>query len=430
MMLKTSVKQRNLMIYQVFVRNHTVEGTFNALIKDLDRIKLLGTDIVYLLPVHPIGVLNRKGTIGSPYSIQDYRGINLDLGTLADFKRLISEIHARKMKIMMDIVYNHTSRDSVLLRKHPEWFYKSASGAFANRVGDWWDVTDFDFTSGKELWMELTDILKYYTNMGVDGFRCDVASLVPIEFWDYARKAITKINKNVIWLSESVHGSFLKYIRDLGFEAASESEIFQVFDMAYDYDIQNYYEGYLLGKRPLKDLLEGIIRQEEIYPKNYIKMKNLDNHDVERLARLVKGDKDKILNWHGFAFMQKGAVMVYAGSEFSSDRRPDLFEKDVMVRKNDISEFIQTLAKIKKRPVFANGIWTINVPEIDGVAFNTVEDDTEKFIGIFNVGLAEGAIPVNLPDGNYKNLLSKTPIIILNNKITLSHDPVLIRIKK
>jgi cyclomaltodextrinase len=429
-MEKTSIILRNKLLYQVFVRNHTPEGTFRALIGDLDRIRALGTDIVYLLPIHPIGKKNRKGSIGSPYSIFDYREINSDLGTKEDFQALIEAIHGRKMKLMIDVVYNHTSRDSRLLKTHPEWFYKNENGVFANRVGEWWDVTDFDFHADKALWTELADTLKSYAEMGVDGFRCDVASLVPLKFWAYARKIVSQANKQVIWLSESVHGGFIKYIRDSGFGAASEAEIFQVFDMAYDYDTQPYFEGYLKGKRPLRDYLESVARQEEIYPANYVKMKNLENHDIDRIAGMVHGDKEKILNWTALAFLQKGAVMLYAGEEFCAEKRPDLFEKDVFERKDDISAFIAQLAHIKKRPVFADGIWKINIPEVDGVACNTVENQKEKWIGIFNVGLADGEIPVDLPDGKHINRLTGKAIWITQGKMPLVHDPVLLKITK
>jgi len=429
-MKSTPMAYRNLIIYQIFVRNHTQEGTFQALIGDLDRIRDLGVDIVYLLPIHPIGKKNRKGTLGSPYSIQNYREINAELGTWADFQTLISAVHERKMKIMMDIVFNHTSRDSELLKNHPEWFYRNASGEVANRVGEWWDITDFDYSKDKALWVELSDILVDYAKMGVDGFRCDVASLIPVSFWTFARKKVAKVNKKLIWLSESVHGGFVKYIRDRGFEAGSESEIFTAFDMAYEYDLQPYYDGYLQGKRPLKDYLEALARQEEIYPANYVKLSNLENHDFDRIAAYVKGDADKIRNWTALAFLQKAAVMLYAGEEYSSDHRPDLFEKDVVVKKTDISDLIQKLVKIKKRPVFISGKWNIHVPEIDGVAYNTVENDAEKWIGIFNVGLAKGRLPVELPEGNYRNVLEGKTVKVEGGTLLLSRDPILLKIKK
>ncbi len=429
-MKKTPSKYRNLIVYQVFVRNHTPEGTFRALMGDLDRIRSLGVDILYLLPIHPIGVANRKGSLGSPYSIRDYRQINPELGTMADFQDFITAVHSRGMKLMMDVVFNHTSRDSELLHAHPEWFYRDSLGKITNRVGDWWDVTDFDFTLDKALWKELADILTGYATMGVDGFRCDVANLVPLRFWSLARKAVSRINPDIVWLSESVHGGFVKYIRDRGFDASSEGEMFSVFDMAYEYDLQPYYDDYLKRKRPLRDYLEALARQEEIYPADYVKMSNLENHDFDRIASYVQGNPGKIHNWTAFAFFQKAAVMLYAGQEYSSDRKPDLFEKDPVVRREDISPLIRRLVEIKKRRVFADGIWKVNIPEIDGVAYNTVENSSEKWVGIFNVGQMEGDLPVNLPDGTHRNRISGLPVRIRNGKVALSPDPIILRLRK
>ncbi len=430
LMKQTPLRYRNLLIYQVFVRNHTAEGTFQALITDLDRIRSLGVDIVYLLPIHPIGLKNRKGTMGSPYSIRDYRAIDPDLGTMGDFLALLDAVHQRGMKLMMDIVFNHTSRDSRLLETHPEWFYRDASGGFANRVGEWWDITDFDYTKDHGLWTELAGILADYAAMGVDGFRCDVASLIPLDFWKMARRTVAKVRKNVIWLSESVHGGFVKYIRDRGFAAASEAEIFSVFDMAYEYDIQPYFDDFLKGIRPLRPYLEALARQEEIYPANYVKMANLENHDFPRIAEYVGGDLPKIRNWTAFAFMQKAAVMLYAGEEFASDRRPNLFEKDPWVRKDDLSSLIRVLARIHKRKVFTSGIWKFHLPAVDGVAFQEVENDAEKWIGIFNVGQVSGELEIALSDGTYRNVLTGRSVTVRNQAVVLGPDPILIRINK
>lgn len=428
-MKNTKLSLRNQVIYQVFVRNHTKEGTFRALINDLDRIQALGVDFIYLLPIHPIGVKNRKGTLGSPYSIQDYRLINPELGTIEDFKELVHHVHNRKMKIMIDEVFNHTSKDSRLLKEHPEFFFRDKEGKFANRVGDWWDVTDLDYRKDRALWVELADTLKIYAQLGVDGFRMDVASLVPLEFWAYARKEVSKVNRNIIWLSESIHGNFLKSLRDQGIEVWSEPEIYQVFDMAYDYDVYPYMEAFLKGERPFRDFLEAIKRQEEIYPTNYVKMKNLENHDIRRIADYVQNDYHKILNWTGFLFFQKGAVMLYAGEEFTSDVRPNLFEKDVFNRNTDISEFIVKLSKIKKKKVFSSGIQTIHVPELDGVAYQVFHNEIETYIGIFNVGLAEGQISVKMKDGTYRNILNGKKINVVNGLLNLTNDPIVIHLK-
>jgi glycosidase len=427
-MKTTSIKLRNLLIYQVFVRNHTPEGNFSALQRDLPRIRSLGVDFVYLLPIHPIGVKNRKGTLGSPYSIQNYREINPEYGTMDDFRNLIDAIHGNGMRLMIDVVFNHTSRDSHLLSTHPEWFYRNEKGEFSNRVGEWWDVTDFDFGNDRGLWSELADTLRSYAAIGVDGFRCDVASLVPVAFWKYARKAVAEVNSRVVWLSESVHGGFVKYIRDRGFGAWSEAEIYEAFDMAYDYDVQPYFDRYLRGLRPLEDYLEGLRRQEEIYPANYVKMHNLDNHDNRRIADYVEGDPQKIRNWHAFLFFLKGAAMIYAGDEYSSPTRCSLFDSDPVIRGNDISDFIRILARIKKRPAFASGVHEILDAGNDGVALIRMTGKSETYIGVFNVGQSTGTIAVPLTDGTYRNLLGGKSIRVTGGMIALSKEPIAVRI--
>jgi len=429
-MKNTKIKLRNLVIYQIYVRNFSHEGTFKGVIKELDRIKDLGVDVVYLLPVHPIGVVGKKGSLGCPYSIKDYRAIASELGTMEDFQELIDEVHNRKMKFMMDVVFNHTSNDSVLLETHPEYFYQNKSGEFACKVDDWSDVSDLDYTKDKGLWEELSDILVMYSKMGVDAYRCDVASLVPRDFWKLARRKVSRVNRGTFWLSESVHGEFTKFLRDLGHDCMSESEIYEVFDMAYDYDVQPYYEDYLYGKRPLRDYLEACKRQEEIYPANYIKMKNLENHDFDRIAKYVNNDLEKIKNWTALNYFQKGAVMLYAGEEFLADIKPSLFEKELFNRNGNISNFLKKLNNLKKKPIFRKGIFHITIPEVEGVAYNTVENDTEKYVGIFNVGLTEGNIKVDLPDGRYRNYLNGRLVSVSNGVTSLGIEPVIIKIKK
>ena len=128
MAVNTDKTLQHQLIYSVFVRNHTPEGTFRALERDLDRLSALGTDIVWLMPIHPIGEVGRKGTLGSPYAIRDYRDVNLEYGTVEDFRHLVDAIHVRGMKCIIDVVYNHTSPDSVLAQTHPEWFFRDEQG--------------------------------------------------------------------------------------------------------------------------------------------------------------------------------------------------------------------------------------------------------------------------------------------------------------
>ena len=159
MAITTSKTNRNMVMYSVFVRNYSEEGTFKQLQNDLDRIKALGVDIIWLLPIHPVGVVERKGAVGSPYAIKDYRAIDPALGTKEDLKELVQEIHARGMRCIIDVVYNHTSPDSWLAQHHPEWFYHKPDGSFGNKVGEWLDVVDLDY-SQRDLWDYQIETLK------------------------------------------------------------------------------------------------------------------------------------------------------------------------------------------------------------------------------------------------------------------------------
>ena len=303
----TSKTLRNQVMYQIFPRNFSKEGNFKGIIPQLDRIKELGVDIIYFTPIHPIGEKARKGSLGSPYAIRDYRAINPEFGTLEDFKSLVKEIHDRDMKCMIDVVYNHTSPDSVLAKEHPEWFYHKEDGNFGNRVGDWTDIIDLDY-SNKGLWDYQIETLKMWAEY-VDGFRCDVAPLVPIAFWKEARKQVEEVRPGCLWLSESIDPPFIQFMRGLGVTAHSDSEMYQAFDVLYDYDVYQDFTSYVSGKGTLDDYARAVNRQEYIYPDNYVKLRFLENHDQPRASFLFP-DNRALRNATAFLFFQKGLTFV------------------------------------------------------------------------------------------------------------------------
>lgn len=429
-MSRTTEKDlRNLFFYQVYVRNHTDEGTFKAFEHDLDRIKNLGVDYVYFLPIHEIGQKKKKGELGCPYSIKDYRSINHEYGTIEDFKHLVDEIHKRGMKVMIDVVYNHTSHDSVLLEEHPEYFYKNEDGEFANRVGDWWDITDLDYTNDIGLWEELIDTLIYWTKQGVDGFRWDVASILPFDFLEEAHERVLDENPNIIFLSESVHGGFLQYIRNQGYTGLSESEIYQIFDIAYEYDVEPFRTGYFNGDNSLKRYVEELKNQEAIYPDNYVKLRNLENHDYGRFAPMVNNDMDKILNWTAATFFQKGSTMIYAGQEFNDTNRPSLFDKDLVNWDGkNISDFISKMASIAKDKTFSYGFHDIHIQEKD-VLVSEYRYLGKKVLGVFNVGLEQGSIELDVADGEYVNVIDDSIVTVKDKQLQLSNNPVIFWVK-
>ena len=277
MALTTDASLRRSVIYELYVRSHTAEGTFRAVIPDLDRIRALGTDILWLMPIHPIGVENKKGSLGCPYANRDYRTVNPEYGTMEDFRALVDEIHKRGMKCIIDVVYNHTSPDSTLVREHPEFFYYKPDGRRGNKVGDWTDVVDLDY-SNRALWDYQIESLCFWAGI-VDGFRCDVASTVPVEFWLAARKAVERVRPGAIWLGESVHLAHIRAFREQGFYAATDTELFDAFDILYPYDLWPEYEDSTEGRAPLRRFFDAVNLQELSFRTEYNKLRCLENHD-------------------------------------------------------------------------------------------------------------------------------------------------------
>ena len=426
MAVSTPKTYRNQVMYSVFVRNHTPEGTFQALRRDLPRIRALGVDIIWLMPIHPIGELARKGTMGSPYAIRDYRAVNPEYGTVQDLKELVAHIHQLGMKCIIDVVYNHTSPDSVLAHEHPEWFYRKSDGSFGNHVGDWTDIIDLDYTN-RSLWQYQIDTLKQWAQI-VDGFRCDVAPLVPMEFWTAARQAVEQVRPSCIWLSESVEPDFITYLRSQNLIAHTDSEVFEVFDIAYDYDIFGVFKAAVEGKCPLSDYVSAINRQEELYQDHYVKLRYLENHDQDRAAAIIPGEQ-QLINWTAFCYFQKGMTLLYAGQEAAQPHRPDLFDKDLIRwdTGEDLSTLMAKLAQIKKAPIFAESRYSVmTLPE--NVLLAVHERAGEKVIGLFCMGNAEHTMAqVPLEDGCYQELLTGQSVTVSGGYLPVAGMPLIIK---
>jgi len=330
-------------IYQIFLRNFTPEGTFTAAMPRLAGVAAMGFDWICLTPIHPIGVESRKGKLGSPYAISDYRAIDPALGTMDDFRAFLAAAHGLGLKVMMDVVYNHTSPDSVLARENPEWFLREAStGALGRKCADWSDVVDLDYGSSPQLWVELMSILVGWRKEGVDGFRCDVASLVPVDFWKQARQRVNQYDPGLrreryplAWLAESVHPNFLKKMREAGHGAWSEPELHSVFDLTYDYDGWERLEKVWAGERGAAEYLDYLYTQETLYPARARKIRFLENHDQMRApARFGRegtardGGEARLEAWTLFMQFIPGITFAYMGQECAIGHKPDLFEKD------------------------------------------------------------------------------------------------------
>lgn len=421
----TDILLRNQVIYSVYIRNHTEEGTFRSLISDLDRIRDLGVDIIWLLPIHPIGVKGKKGNLGCPYANRDYRTVNPEYGTMDDFKALVEAIHDRNMKCIIDVVYNHTSPDSTLTMDHPEFFYHKPDGSMGNHVGEWTDVVDLDYTN-LELWNYQIESLKQWAAI-VDGFRCDVASFVPVEFWCKAREACEKIRPGCIWLAETVHSGFGLMARQSGLYSANDYEMFRAFDMEYDYDIREVFDRYLKGACRLSNYMDVMNFQECVYPNNYIKMRCLENHDQPRIFSFVK-DTLSLQNYTAFLYFQKGTTLLYGGQEFCCGTIPSLFDKDVFLRDSskDISHWYPRLYCMKKELLSASDTILCSADDEKDIAIMERSDTNIRKLGIFSLKGNSAEISVTFPDGEYVNYLGGSVVKIQKGSLRCDGNPIVI----
>jgi len=285
-------------IYSVFVRQHSAEGTFDGVTSDLARIAALGATHIWLLPIHPIGVKNRKlseASLGCPYAIRDYRTVNPEYGSLGDFKRLIEMAHEHNLRVLIDCVYNHTSPDSVLAKEHPDWFHRNDKGEIATRFSEWWDVVDLAYyidgdQRNEPLWEYLLESLMYWIGLGVDGFRCDVASVVPIDFWMEARQAIRSKfpERSTLWLAESTGPSMIRSCRRMGIAMASEAQLHQAFELCYQYNIFKVLHRCIKGLEETTTLLDVLRLEEASEQPECMKLRFVDNHDQPRIYDIAR----------------------------------------------------------------------------------------------------------------------------------------------
>ncbi len=424
MAVDTPLSHRNLVIYEVYVRNHGPNGTFAEVEADLPRLKAMGVDVVWFMPIHPIGRENKKGSLGCPYSIVDYRGVNPEYGTRADFKRLIDRAHALGLQVMIDVVYNHTAHDSTLVQEHPDWFHQDADGVPYSTVPEWTDVIDLKHPN-PELADYLIETLQMWAELGVDGFRCDVASLLPLDFWLAAREAVARVKPGVIWLAESVHAAWVAYRRARGLPTLSDAEVFRAFDMTYVYDIWSIWQAAAVGKVPVARYLEAVRLQDCIYPGNYVKLRYVENHDQPRVLDTVP-DRARALAWTAFEAFNKGAFLIYAGQESGATHLPSLFDVDKVAWGDyALQPFLTRLAHLKKDPAQVAGEFVICEAE---PAIQAVWQHADgNLYGVFNVAGAAGDVTVHLPDGEYVNLLDDAPVTVADGKLALPESALIVR---
>ena len=304
---------RNAVLYQINTRQFTPEGTFSAAEKQLPRLKGLGVDILWLMPIHPIGEKNRKGSLGSPYSVKEYFAVNPEFGTIDDLKSFVDTAHGLGMRVILDWVANHSAWDNPMVSEHPDWYERDWKGDFhPTPWWDWSDIIDLDY-SNPALREYMTRAMKYWVEeAGVDGYRCDVAGYVPLDFWDNARAELDAI-KPVFMLAE--------------YEQRDAHQ--RAFDATYAWSLSNAIQGLAKSKSDVGALFGYYSENESAWPRDAFRMAYTSNHDFN--------------SWHGtdrelygeaanaaivLSFVGEGLPLIYNGQEAGLDKRLEFFEKD------------------------------------------------------------------------------------------------------
>lgn len=395
---------KNATIYELNTRQFTPEGTFVAAEKQLPRLKELGITIVWLMPIQEIGLKNRKGTLGSPYAVKDYYKVNPEFGTMDDLKRFVQAAHNLGMYVIIDWVANHTSWDNVLVEQHPDWYDKDYKGDF--RPTPWWDwsdVIDLDFHNpGTRQYM--TDALKYWVKEAdIDGYRCDAAGFVPLDFWNEARKELDAI-KPVFMLAEWE-------ARDLHAKA---------FDMTYAWSWNEAVHKICTGHADVNALYVYYSWNESAFPENTLRMTFVENHDKNAWEGTMWEQFGKGLNAAiVLSVVGEGMPLIYNGQEAGNKKRLAFFEKDPIAwQDHEIGKLYHDLFALQKEnTALWHARWgspMIKVPnsaERDILSF-VRQNEKDKVFAIFN--FSERAQDVTFKEtlyhGTYSNFFTKEKV--------------------
>ncbi len=337
---------REGVIYEVFPREFSAQGNFDGVTAQLDRLKTLGVNVVWLMPIHPVGKEKSKGTLGSPYAVRDYDAVSPEYGNADDLKRLVAAAHQRGMKVFIDIVANHTSWDSVLLAKHPDWYRHDASGRIVPPNPDWVDVAQLDY-SNPALREYMTGMLvRWLRDFQLDGFRCDYASGVPRDFWESLRPALERAQPDLAMLAEADDPALLR----------------TAFDVDYGWDFYHAVSEALVGAAPASAVRAVWERDAARYPRGALRLRFSDNHD--QLRATGAAGLPAALAASALMFTLDGVPLIYNGMEVgdtTESAAPALFERvpiawQMAERRPPIADYYRALAQLRRaHPAFTRG---------------------------------------------------------------------------
>ena len=334
----------NSVVYEMNVRQYTPEGTFAAAQPELPRLKELGIDILWLMPIHPIGVKERKGTLGSYYAIADYKAINPEFGTMEDFENFLAEAHKLGFRVILDCVANHTSPDAKWINECPaDWYMRDENGNTVVNY-DWYDIAELNYDK-REVWDAMADQMRFWMEKGVDGFRCDMACEIPLEFWQETISALRADYPGMYMLAE-------------GEEPKLHS--LSGFNSSYAWELHHMLNAIARGEKNIPELLEYIQKDAERHPADAFRLMFTSNHDENSWAGTEferMGDAAKLMAVLTYT-LPSGQPLIYTGQEMGWNKRFEFFEKDPVPawEKNEYFDFYKWLIDIRHdNPALAAG---------------------------------------------------------------------------
>jgi glycosidase len=342
----------NSVVYEVNTRQFNAGGTFNSFAPEIPRLKNLGVDVLWFMPIYPIGQLNRKGGLGSYYSIKNYHGVNPEFGNLQDFKNVVNAAHAQGMKVILDWVGNHTAWDHPWITEHPDWYVHDSTGKIVT-PWDWTDVAQLNFKNA-ELRKAMIAEMKYWiTECGIDGFRCDVAFLVPRSFWEEARIELQK-EKPLFMLAEMENN------KDIDPNPPGYME--KAFDAYYGWTLHSASADCAKGKITGKEFVNKFSEARAMFPAKAMMMSFLSNHDENTWNGTIEekyADKWQVFSVLNYT-LQNSLPLIYNGEEANNTKRLLFFEKDPITSWSDTLRYdwYRKMNHLKHtHPALQNGDW-------------------------------------------------------------------------
>ena len=331
-------------LYEVNIRQYSPEGTFKAVEAEVPRLKDLGVDILWLMPIYPIGEEGRKGTLGSYYSVKDYKDVNPAFGTMQDFEDLLAAAHKAGMKLILDWVPNHTAPDHPWITEHPD-YYKLDSLGHPAYDADWSDTRSLNYAN-PEVRREMDLGLRFWMEKGVDGFRCDVANMVPTDYWEWQIPAIRKDYPGCFWLAEA--------------ETPDLSDASKTFDATYSWELHHILNDVAKGEKEASAIREYIEKDAVATPPTAFRMMFTSNHDENSWSGTEferMGDAVRVMAALCFT-LPKGLPLIYTGQEMGFDHSFLFFEKDPVPEweVNEYTDLYKGLTALKHaNPALAAG---------------------------------------------------------------------------